>query len=104
MTDIMFRDIFQGFVKLHLLFHAAEAPVFGLELMDELARHGYRLSPGTLYPLLHSLEKGGYLTCEKKIIHGKVRKYYTATANGVRLLAEGKQKAVELLDEISPED
>ena len=99
----MFRDIFQGFIKLHILYHAAEAPVFGLELMEELARHGYRLSPGTLYPLLHSLEKDGYLTCEKKIIQGKVRKYYTATESGTRLLTEGKQKALELLHEISPE-
>jgi PadR family transcriptional regulator PadR len=97
----MFREIFQGFVKLHILYHAAQAPVFGLELIDELERHGYRLSPGTLYPLLHSLEMEGYLTCEKRIVNGKIRKYYTSTEKGVQLLAEGTQKAHELLDEIS---
>jgi PadR family transcriptional regulator PadR len=100
----MFRDIFQGFVKLHILYHAASAPVFGLELADELERHGYRLSPGTLYPLLHSLEKEGYLLSEKRIVNGKVRKYYTSTQKGVQLLAEGTQKAHELLNEITSED
>ncbi len=100
----MFRDIFQGFVKLHILYHAARDPVFGLELMVELERHGYRLSPGTLYPLLHSMEKEGYLNCEKQTVNGKVRKYYTATRKGVQLLAKGRQKADELLNEISPEE
>ncbi len=100
----MFRDIFQGFVKLHILYHAAEAPVFGLELIEELQRHGYRLSPGTLYPLLHSLEAEGYLAREERIVNGKVRKYYASTGKGIQLLSEGKQKARELLDEISPKE
>jgi hypothetical protein len=30
-------------------------------MIEELGRHGYRISPGTLYPLLHNLEKKGYL-------------------------------------------
>ncbi len=98
----MFRDIFQGFIKLHILYHAAEAPVFGLELIEELQRHGYRLSPGTLYPLLHSLEKEGCLVCENRTVNGKVRKYYTSTSRGVRLLKEGTQKAQELMEEITP--
>jgi len=100
----MLRDIFQGFVKLHILYHAAHAPVFGLELIDELGRHGYRLSPGTLYPLLHSMEKEGYLVCENRIVNGKVRKYYTSTEKGVQLLEEGTHKAHELMDEITPKE
>ena len=57
----MLRDFFLGFIKIHILHHAAQEPVFGLALIRELARHGYDLSPGTLYPVLHGLESAGYL-------------------------------------------
>jgi PadR family transcriptional regulator PadR len=53
------RDLYSGLIRLHILHHAAEEPIFGLGMLEELARHGYRISPGTLYPLLHGLEKKG---------------------------------------------
>ncbi len=98
----MIRDFFLGFIKIHILFHATEAPVYGLDLIRELETHGYRLSPGTLYPILHKLERQGYLVAEKRLVNGKIRKYYTATARGRTALAEAYTKARELLDEISP--
>lgn len=55
------RDLYSGLIRLHILHHAVEAPIFGLGMQEELARHGYRISPGTLYPLLNGLEKKGYL-------------------------------------------
>jgi DNA-binding PadR family transcriptional regulator len=96
----MIRDFFLGFIRLHVLYHAAEAPVFGLELIRELQRHGYSLSPGTLYPLLHRLAKDGYLQVAPRVVNGKVRKYYSATRKGKRALAEARTKARELLAEI----
>lgn len=97
----MTRDFFLGFIKLHVLHHAANEPVFGLDLIRELARHGYPLSPGTLYPLLHQLEERGYLRSRQEVVAGKVRKYYSATRAGERALAEAYEKARELLDEIA---
>ena len=94
------RDLFLGFIKLHLLHHASREPIYGLWLIEELARHGYQLSPGTLYPMLHSLEEAGWLASEERVVAGKVRKYYTATRKGKVALAEGRVKARELLDEI----
>lgn len=52
----MIRDFFLGFVKIHILHHAEQEPVYGLALIEELRRHGYTLSPGTLYPILHQLD------------------------------------------------
>ncbi len=98
----MMRDFFLGFIKIHILFHATEAPVFGLDLIRELETHGYRLSPGTLYPILHKLERQGYLQAERQVVNGKIRKYYTATARGRSALVEAYAKARELLDEIAP--
>ena len=98
----MLRGLFPGFIKLHILYHATEGPVFGLDLIRELERHGYRLSPGTLYPLLHTLEREGCLRREERVVNGKVRKYYTATPAGAKVLAEAYVKVRELLDEIEP--
>ncbi len=96
----MLKEFFLGFVKLHIVYHASHAPVFGLELMQELARHGYQLSPGTLYPTLSKLERDGYLRCEKKLINGKIRKYYTATPQGKKALKEARAKIAELVTEV----
>ncbi|NOY98641.1 MAG: helix-turn-helix transcriptional regulator [Chloroflexi bacterium] len=97
----MIRDFFLGFIKLHILYHAAQEPIYGLDFIRELETHGYQLSPGTLYPIFHKLEKQGYLTSEKQVVGGKVRKYYAATQQGKDALLEAYSKARELLDEIS---
>jgi len=96
----MLRDVISGFIKLHILYHASREPVFGLDLIQELRRHGYELSPGTLYPTLHALEEEGYLRHEDKIVNGRRRKYYTATRQGRAALVEVRGKVRELVGEI----
>ena len=75
--------------------------MYGVWLIEELARHGYRLSPGTLYPILHSMEKEKLFRVESHVVEGKVRKYYSITAKGKTELAEAKAKALELIAEIN---
>ena len=99
MADI-FRDIFLAFVRVHLLHHAAEGPIYGLEMIQELARHGYDLSPGTLYPAFHGLEEAGYLVSEPQTVQGKVRKYYRITEAGREALALLRPKIRELVNEV----
>jgi DNA-binding PadR family transcriptional regulator len=94
------RDLFLGFVKLHILHHAGHEAVYGLGLIEELGRHGYRLSPGTLYPILHGLEQEHLLACETQVVEGKLRKYYHLTLKGKTVLREGKKKARELMKEL----
>jgi DNA-binding PadR family transcriptional regulator len=100
----MLRDFFLGFIRLHLLYHASRGPVFGLDMIRELEEHGYQLSPGTLYPILHGLEKEGYLSSEKQVVQGKVRKYYRATPAGTAALQEATVKVRELIHEIGIEE
>ena len=102
-SERLTRDFFLGFIKVHVLHHAAEEPVYGLAMIEELRRHGYVLSPGTLYPVLHSLEKAGYLTREDKNVEGKVRKYYTITESGQAALSEARARIRELVDEVLEE-
>ena len=101
MTDRMLRDFFLGFIRLHILHHASLEPVFGLDMIRELQHHGYQLSPGTLYPILHTLEREGYLVSEKSLVAGKVRKYYRSTSLGLEALKNAIVKGNELLKKIT---
>ncbi|RZN34315.1 MAG: PadR family transcriptional regulator [Methanosarcinales archaeon] len=96
----MMRNIFLGFIRIHILHHACEGEIFGVEMMDELRSHGYEISSGTLYPILHSLERDGYLTRRDEVVSGKVRKYYRITEKGINALEEVKKKIRELVEEV----
>jgi PadR family transcriptional regulator, regulatory protein PadR len=74
------RHLYSGLVRLHILHHAVHGDVFGMGLMEELRRHGYRLSAGTLYPILHGMEKSGYLVSRIESVDGRQRRVYTATS------------------------
>jgi len=97
------REFFLGFIKIHILYHASKEPIFGVEIAKELATHGYDISPGTLYPTLHRLEKEGYLKSSSRVVGGKVRKYYQATAKGKRVLETSSKRIRELVHEVLEE-
>jgi len=99
-SNKILRDVFLAFVRVHLLYHAAQGRIYGLEMIEELRRHGYEIGPGTLYPMLHDLQESGYLTSEQEIADGKVRKYYRITPAGRKTLNELKAKIRELVGEV----
>lgn len=99
----MFRELFLGFIRVHILYHASLGPVYGLDLIKELDGHGYHVSPGTMYPMLAKLEEGGLLVSEKINVEGKIRKYYKITDSGVSVLEEARAKVRELAREILDE-
>lgn len=94
------REFYSGLIRLHILHHAVQEPIFGLSIIEELARHGYKLSAGTLYPILHELEHKGYLTSIKERSEGHIRRIYRATPLGQETLAEAKEKVRELFGEL----
>src|SRR5437867_13362511 len=98
--DAMVRQFFLGFIKIHVLHHAADDEVYGLALIAELGRHGYELSPGSMYPLLHQLEEAGYLRRTDRIVNGKVRKYYAITRAAAGALADARRQIGELVGEV----
>lgn len=99
----MLKEFFLGFVKIHILYHASKEPIYGVWIQEELGRHGYRLSPGTLYPTLHRLEKDSYLERQSRVVAGKVRHYYTITEKGREALNEAREKIRELINEVIKE-
>jgi len=98
------RDVLLAFARVHILHHAGEEPIFGLGMMEELFRHGYRLGAGTMYPLLHRLHEDGLLSVQTETINGKRRKYYTITRKGRGALEGIKPKLAELAAEVLPSD
>ena len=98
------RDLLGGLVRLHILYHATREPVYGQAIIDELAHHGYRLSPGTLYPILHGLERSGLLKSKLQSEAGHNRRIYGATAAGRKSLQAAKAKVWELFRELFEEE
>jgi DNA-binding PadR family transcriptional regulator len=97
MTD---RSLYTGLIRLHILHHAAEGPIFGQAMIDELARHGYRVSTGTLYPILHGMERQGYLRSQNRQRDGRSRRVYRATAAGRKALITARTRVKELFGEM----
>jgi len=98
------KELYSGLIRLHILHHACEEPIFGLGMIEELARHGYRLSAGTAYPLLHGLEKKGYLKSYARREGKRIRRWYRATPAGRRALKAAKVKVRELFGELFEEE
>lgn len=100
MQDKILRKFFLGFIQIHILHHAKKEPFYGAWMIEELKEHGYDMSPGTLYPILHNMESSKLLIKEEKTVDGKVRKYYKITQDGINVLEEAQKKAYELFKEI----
>lgn len=94
------RDFLRGAVRLHVLHHAAEGPVHGARMAAELARHGYAISPGTLYPTLHRMEEEGLVTSTYAVAEGRRRRVYRATRSGRRTLQAMRRALRELAEEV----
>ncbi|MBW1596170.1 PadR family transcriptional regulator [Streptomyces sp. JJ38] len=94
------REFQRGAVRLHILHHAAREEIHGAWMTAELTRHGYRISPGTLYPTLHRLEAAGLLVSEQRVVGGRARRVYRATAAGERALEEDRRALAELAREV----
>lgn len=94
------QDLLSGLIRIHILYHACKEPIYGLGMIEELQRHGYKLSAGTLYPLLHGLEERGYLRSNDIRSGSVARRVYRATSAGREALAKARQKVKELLGEL----
>lgn len=94
------RKLLLGFINIHILHHAKKEPIYGTWMIEELKHHGYSMSAGTLYPILHSMEREGLLAVEELNVEGKIRKYYSITTLGEAMLTEARAKAYELFKEI----
>jgi DNA-binding PadR family transcriptional regulator len=94
------REFLRGAVRLHILHHAARGEVHGAWMAEELAHHGYRISPGSLYPTLHKMEAEGLLRSSQQVVEGRARRSYVATVKGLRTLESTKHQLRELADEV----
>ena len=99
------REVFLSFWKVHILHHAAEGPVVGQWMLRELRRHGYDVSPGTMYPLLRRMEGNGWLRCVAEPGGGlRAKRNYYLTRRGNSVLRRIREQLDELRRELSGRD
>ena len=94
------RDFIQGMVKIFMLHQASLGPIYGNKMSKALQSLGYQISPGSLYPLLHTLEKSGLLHSHIRVAKGRLRKYYILTEQGYLCLSELRQELGELVQTV----
>lgn len=94
------QDFFAGLIRLHVLHHAVEGEFFGNWMIEELREHGYKIGPGTLYPMLHALERKGYLKSRTEGVGRRARRHYRATRKGRAALGVATAKVRELFNEL----
>jgi len=95
------REVLLSFWKVHILHHAGESAIHGQWILTELRRHGYEISPGTLYPLLKRMEGLGWLRCKVDAEGGRrARKDYRLTAQGAKVLSLIRELIKELYEEV----
>lgn len=95
------RKVILGFIRAHILHHAVkDGGIYGAWMMEELRSHGYSISPGTLYPILHEMERDGALSCSLINVRGRIRKVYNATSRGEQVLEKLKLFIIELSEEV----
>ncbi len=97
------RRLYSGLIRLHVLYHAWNEAIFGFGIMQELRRHGYRIGPGTIYPMLHAMEKSGMLRSKAVKKDGRMQRSYRATPTGRKALVQAKDKVKELFHELFEE-
>jgi len=103
MQKDQYQELYGGLIRLHILHHACEESIFGLEMIQELSRHGYRIGAGTLYPILHGMERKGWLRSTTELKGGRNRRVYRATSEGRKALAAATKKVQELFGELFEE-
>jgi PadR family transcriptional regulator PadR len=94
------RELYGGLIRLHVLHHANGEPIYGHWMIAELRRHGYDIGPGTMYPLLHGLERKGYLRAKRERTGSRYRKVYRITSSGRRALGVARRRVQELFGEM----
>jgi PadR family transcriptional regulator, regulatory protein PadR len=94
------REVLLSFWKIHILYHAAAGPLIGQWMLLELRRHGYDVSPGTLYPIFHRMEALGWLRCETDPERGsRAKRLYYLTEIGKEVLSVIESQLDELKKE-----
>ena len=88
------REFARGFVKLYALWRASQGETFGMQIIEEMRELGFRVSPGTLYPILHTLLEERDVTQTNRLVNGKIRKCY-------RVTTKGRKEAEEVIERLT---
>ena len=90
------KSLMSGSTTMLILNLLEKKDMYGYDMIDSLKKSSkdtFMLKAGTLYPLLHNLEKKGMVIAyEGKSEKGRIRKYYKITASGKGLLKDKEKE------------
>lgn len=98
-VDKPLQRLLSGFIRMHVLHHAADGGLFGHWMIKELLHHGYDISAGTLYPMLRAMEKDGWIKGRTEV-GGSRRRLYRITPKGRTALKKAQARLAELFREV----
>ena len=99
LPDKSLQRVLAGFIRMHVLHHAEEGDLFGHCMIEELRHHGYTISAGTLYPMLRTMERDGWIKGRDEK-SGTRRRLYRITPKGRKALREVRARLQELFREV----
>lgn len=99
-VDKPLQRLLGGFIRMHVLHHAEEGEIYGNWMIEELRHHGYRISPGTLYPMLRAMEQEGWIVGKDETGRNR-RRLYKITPSGRKALKEARAKLRNLFSEVT---
>lgn len=85
------KELMKGSSEVLVLAVLTDEPLYGYEIAKRIKKQSedvFDMGEGTLYPILHKLEEGGYLASTWQEAEGRKRKYYQLTRSGKALLKE----------------
>lgn len=89
------KTLISGSMTMLLLKLLSERDMYGYEMISTLrerSQNVFELKAGTLYPLLHSMEEQNLLLAYEQEVLGKVRKYYSITKEGRKMLESREEE------------
>ena len=90
------KSLLSGSTPMLVLSLLKDGDKYGYQMVEELAKRSddtFQLKEGTLYPLLHTLEKQRFVTSYTMTTErGRERKYYRLTDEGLRQLQHKEQE------------
>src|SRR5476651_1014206 len=99
LLDKPLQRVLSGFIRMHVLHHAEEGNLCGNWMIEELRHHGYKMSAGTLYPMLRTMERDGWIKGRDER-GGTRRRLYRITSKGRAALKEVRARLREIFQEV----
>lgn len=98
------KELLKGSTPILVMSVLKGQDLYGYKIIRELeirSENVFEMSEGTLYPILHSLEKEKFLVSYWEEVDGRRRKYYHLTEKGQKQFEEKKKEFISYSNNVT---